>query len=459
MNFTAFPSYVTHIIASFLDTSSLAALHATFDLKIHRWLHSPNVIEVCDSSASKNVNIGAINYLLKSLRSIGSLKLSNSNFWNLSFLSLLPTLNPRTLHLSSFQVATMYHVAVARSFEPLSGELATVVEDIKSQGLTILQRLSPRLETLILSNGALLTGEKDTRSLEPDPYIGTRSFSFPTLTTLSIDNVGMGREKSLLADLPSSMTSLTIQYNFFTAIPVIAKYFEAFPVLESLRLLGAGKIDTEGLLILPTSLTSLSLLALSEYPKTFLGFLPISKLIRFDFSLASQPKLRASEPMDLDLASYMPSSLRSMTLYASFIAPYFSAGISISKLPYNLTSLSLTFADDDNSVSSLCDLQDLKYLTLSYLPVSSAEDRFSMRRAPSPAQDHSHSVNPSECISQLPKSLISLTLKGKIFHLGALPVEKLQKLELLHLERSSLEAVSEIKNVLPRCCVKVDRYV
>lgn len=450
---------------SFLDVSSLAALNATFDLRVHRWLHSPHMIEDLDASGAKSVEAGSINYLLKSLRNVNSLKLGNGSFWHLEFAKLLATLNPATLRLTGFQVSTMFHVAVEKAKDPLDADMQLLVDELKVNGLPKLARLMPRLENMQFSDGPMLTGEKETRNMEIGSYMNVRSYAMPSLTSFTMDSGSVLNENLLLADLPSTLTSLQLQYSFPTAACKLAKFFAAFPVLETLRIHGAGTLETTDLKDFPPSLTNLALLALAEYPEQFLESFALlsSKLASFDFSLAVQRPsglpYRGPASVELDLSTTTPPSLRSMTLYAAFLSRNSNNAFTVSKLPTQLTSLSLVFGDEDNSVSSLSELQDLTHLTLHYWTRPSERNRFTRRDQRIAGGNPRHRVDPIDCIKMLPKSLKSLTLKGKIFDRGTLALETLKNLESLQLESSTLDRLMEIKQLLPQCHIKVTRPI
>ena len=286
-------------VLDYLDIKSLILLHSTFDRRILKSIQSPNTVRYLPYAPYLHRNKGELWHFYKSIRDIGTLKLTDG--WGrgleLESLGILSLWNPLAIVAGDELMSISCFSHLARALRtPKDQSLQRFMPLMRPIGVPDLERLTPRLQSLFSTAYSFVPYDQDFPYRDYIPARQPTAIALPpSLTALSIQAPTI---PGIFNHMPSSLTSISVG-------PIqrpLSEIFARFPYLESFDCC-SSRLPVP---MIPVSLTHLGLEEAS--PNLFQKgtFPPNSSLT----SLRVTIHLASSSPIDTcSMASVLPQSL------------------------------------------------------------------------------------------------------------------------------------------------------
>ena len=440
-------------ILSYVDLPSLVRLFATLDRNIHKLLFTPGAFAYLNIEPIGSIPRVLYRNFLGSLRNVNRLVIQNNVLWSASSLSLLTTLNPRSLSIGTALVhPSVYNLLIDLQHTPMDRTLRHMARFLLPDGSPNFKALVPQLETLVIRDLGFLVGpltpEAEQSVLALDNY-HTFFITFPsTLTSVSLLLPPIPFPWVAVELLPAGLRSLTLDHGSLIAdYPEEAAIFNLtrFTQLEYFSIKGGSFIINK--LEIPRNLQTLSV-ECTCVPWSFLvqPALKSSKITHMTLAMHTGDENEDFEGLDLStdlhLARLLPSSLIALTLKVG-------ADVKIVSVPPSLIEFEL-FVDalelDPVTLDLVSGLQQLKEFCIEVC-----------RGFPTPDQTVEWIALPAIVNGTLPKSLESLTLAGTLC--DALTKEQIRKLPtsltLFNTPAWPLSTIEDFHDHLPNCMLRI----
>lgn len=427
-------------ILSYVDLPSLVKLFATLDRNIIKLLFSPGAFSYLRIEPIGTIPRVLYRNFLGSLRNVHHLDVQSNVLWSAPTLSLLTTLNPRSLSIgSAFLHSSVFTLLADLKKHPEEQSLAHMARFLLPNGFPNFALLVPRLETIDLPEVADLVKKSNVQFLFNSAPLEFHMTFPPTLTSATLQLPPKPFPIALLDALPSTLRALTVDHNsqdIMYAEDEDKFDFGRFTQLEYLWVEGARHFVNR--LEVPPTLQTLAI-ETNCTPWDFLRHpsLKASKLTRMTI-LIGRPGHKTEDP--IDLAQLLPSSLICLKLQIS-------GDLGIASLPPSLIEFELIILDgsSDEHIFTLIDgLRSLKELKVE---LSNDERDDLMLR--------------SIVKGTLPTSLTKLTLGESLR--GHLTKAQIQKLPLtlrsLYIPAWPLATVEDFHAHLPNCHLFITEHV
>ena len=478
------PIPIANLIWEYLDLEATSTLFATFDKSIQRQLTSSRAISFID--APKTVT-GAVRYLMRSARNVGTMRLGFDVSWRLPAFELLTSLNPTSLFIGSESISSTIRKQFYGALHPeiyfedvmSADELKSLKQSFTPSAWPNFAHLTPNLQILTIdcdpNSMASRRGSYGSRPNISDPLRLSEDLVLPPrLTSLEINKIIFLLPETIVAILPKGLTALKLDFSASITIE-LSFILSTLVRLQTLALtshhIKLEQVPEEADQSPATeemNLTNLRLSYLSDFPLPFLqsGFLrrlPLERLY-FEAPPYLKSKRSAQNCESIDLSLYLPTSLTAFHLKQTPGQRSTDTHVNIMRLPSKLTEATIEIGTfDPLLIPALMKLAHLHTIRLVMLPSSRVHLYCSATGGSAPHQSALALLEagmpqmlPLE-IPALPIGLTSLSITSTATRPFSEERARLlpDSLKTLYLSHCELETAIQIRSVRPNCSIVI----